>query len=176
MSKIKVGVIGVGNISNEHIQGYLRNPDVELYAFCDINETQLKKQGEKYGVTRLYTDMNDLLASCKAAGFTPVIAHPERYEAVREDPYIVKNWQELGYGIQVNRDSLMGVFGHRTAQCAMYLLHHRWAGCIASDAHSPHGRNADWRPAFDLFWEHFELPFIDRCLQTRPKEILNLKH
>ncbi len=62
MSKIKVGVIGVGNISNEHIQGYLRNPDVELYAFCDINETQLKKQGEKYGVTRLYTDMNDLLA------------------------------------------------------------------------------------------------------------------
>ena len=62
MAKIKVGVIGVGNISNEHIQGYLRNPDVELYAFCDINEVQLKKQGEKYGVTRLYTDMNDLLA------------------------------------------------------------------------------------------------------------------
>ena len=30
MSKIKVGVIGVGNISNEHIQAYLRNPDVEL--------------------------------------------------------------------------------------------------------------------------------------------------
>ena len=61
MSKIKVGVIGVGNITNEHIQGYLRNPDVELYAFCDINETQLKKQGEKYGVTRLYTDAAEML-------------------------------------------------------------------------------------------------------------------
>lgn len=62
MSKIKVGVIGVGNISNEHIQAYLRNPDVELYAFCDINEEQLNKMGDKYGVSRGFTDMNDLLA------------------------------------------------------------------------------------------------------------------
>lgn len=62
MSKIKVGVIGVGSISNEHIQAYLRNPDVELYAFCDINEEQLNKMGDKYGVSRRFTDMNDLLA------------------------------------------------------------------------------------------------------------------
>lgn len=62
MSKIKVGVIGVGNISNEHIQAYLRNPDVELYAFCDINEDQLNKMGDKYGVSRRFTDMNDMLA------------------------------------------------------------------------------------------------------------------
>lgn len=61
MSKIKVGVIGVGNISNEHIQAYLRNPDVELYAFCDINEDQLNKMGDKYGVSRRFTDMNDML-------------------------------------------------------------------------------------------------------------------
>ena len=38
MKKLKVGVIGVGNISNEHIKAYLNNPRVELYAFCDINE------------------------------------------------------------------------------------------------------------------------------------------
>ena len=62
MGKIKIAVIGVGNISESHINGYKNNATVELYAFCDINETQLKKQGEKYGVTRLYTDMNDLLA------------------------------------------------------------------------------------------------------------------
>ena len=37
--KLKIGVIGVGNISNEHIQAYLNNPRVELYAFCDIDET-----------------------------------------------------------------------------------------------------------------------------------------
>lgn len=61
MAKIKVGVIGVGNISHEHINGYINNPDVELYAFCDINEAQLKKMGEKFGITRLYTDINEFL-------------------------------------------------------------------------------------------------------------------
>lgn len=61
MSKIKVGVIGTGSISNEHIQAYLKNPDVELYAFCDINEAQLAKMAEQYGVTRTYTDKDAML-------------------------------------------------------------------------------------------------------------------
>lgn len=61
MSKLKVGVIGVGNISQEHIHAYLNNPNVELYAFCDINEAQLKKMSEKYGITRCYTDKEEML-------------------------------------------------------------------------------------------------------------------
>lgn len=58
---IKVAIIGTGSISKHHIQGYLKNPNVELYAFCDINEQQLNKMGEKYGITRLYTDKDVML-------------------------------------------------------------------------------------------------------------------
>ena len=61
MEKIKIAVVGVGNIANYHIQGYLADPNAELYAFCDINETQLNKMGEKYGITRLYTDEAEML-------------------------------------------------------------------------------------------------------------------
>ncbi len=61
MNKIKIGVIGTGSISNEHIGAYLKNPNVELYAFCDINEKQLHMMGEKYGVTRLFTDKDEML-------------------------------------------------------------------------------------------------------------------
>ncbi len=61
MSKLKIAIIGTGNISNSHIHGYLLNSDVELYAFCDINPVQLQKMGEKYGVTRLYTDEETML-------------------------------------------------------------------------------------------------------------------
>ena len=61
MGKIKVGIIGVGSISDFHINGYLKNPDVELYAFCDINEKRLKFMGEKYGITRLFTDKDEML-------------------------------------------------------------------------------------------------------------------
>ena len=43
MKKWKIGVIGVGGISQMHIQSYLHNPNVELYAFCDINEKRLQE-------------------------------------------------------------------------------------------------------------------------------------
>lgn len=59
--KIKIGVIGVGSISNCHIQAYQKNPNVELYAFCDIDEEQLRKMGEEYGISRLYTDIDAML-------------------------------------------------------------------------------------------------------------------
>lgn len=61
MNKIKVAIIGTGGISNEHIKGYQKNPNVELYAFCDINEERLNTMAEQYGVTRKFTDMNEML-------------------------------------------------------------------------------------------------------------------
>ena len=60
--KIKVGVIGVGSIAEMHIAGYKADPRVELAAFCDINEERLKEKGERHGVTRLYTDVKDMVA------------------------------------------------------------------------------------------------------------------
>ena len=59
--KIKVAVVGVGNIAESHIHGYLNNPNVDLYAFCDIREERLNEMGKKYGVTRLYTDEETML-------------------------------------------------------------------------------------------------------------------
>ncbi len=61
MSKLKIGVIGVGGIAESHIGAYLKNPNVELYAFCDINEERLKTKGERYGVKHLYTDVNEMV-------------------------------------------------------------------------------------------------------------------
>lgn len=60
--KLKVGVIGTGSISNEHIRAYQKNPRVELYALCDINKERLDAMASQYGVTRTFTDMNELLA------------------------------------------------------------------------------------------------------------------
>lgn len=59
--KIKIGVIGTGSISNEHISAYLKNPNVELYAFCDIDAERVKTMAEKYKVEKTFTDMNEML-------------------------------------------------------------------------------------------------------------------
>lgn len=61
MDKLKIGIIGVGGISEAHIPAYLKNPNVELYAFCDINEERLNMMAEKYNITRKFTDMHEML-------------------------------------------------------------------------------------------------------------------
>ena len=38
MEKIKIAIVGTGSISGEHIKAYQKLDNVELYAFCDINE------------------------------------------------------------------------------------------------------------------------------------------
>ena len=63
MKKIKVAVVGTGGISNQHINAYLKNDNVELYALCDINEEVLRRAGEKYKIDRLFTDEAEMLKS-----------------------------------------------------------------------------------------------------------------
>ena len=62
MKKLKAAIVGVGGISHYHINGYLKNENTELYAFCDINEEVLKAAGEEYGIKRLYTDEAKMLS------------------------------------------------------------------------------------------------------------------
>ena len=61
MKKLKIAVIGTGSISHSHIQAYLKNENVELYALCDVNGEALRKAGERYGIERLYTDEAEML-------------------------------------------------------------------------------------------------------------------
>jgi len=61
MTKLKVAIIGMSNISEYHIAGFLKDPRVKLYAFCDIDADKLRVLGAKYGVTHLYTDVDKML-------------------------------------------------------------------------------------------------------------------
>ncbi len=59
--KTKIAIVGAGGIANSHIAAYKKIPEAELYALCDINPERLKYMGERYGVTRLYTDEAKML-------------------------------------------------------------------------------------------------------------------
>ncbi len=63
MSKIKIGIIGIGSISDCHINAFLKNSEVELYALCDVNKERAMKAAEKYNIPfeRVFSDMSDML-------------------------------------------------------------------------------------------------------------------
>lgn len=62
MKTFNVGVIGTGSISSMHLQSYMKHPEVNLVAVCDLNEERARQAADKYGATKVFTDYNELLA------------------------------------------------------------------------------------------------------------------
>lgn len=61
MSKLKVGIIGVGNIVRFHMPGWAKSEHAEVVAAADVNEKVLKNWGEKNNINKLYTNPFDLI-------------------------------------------------------------------------------------------------------------------
>jgi protein-tyrosine phosphatase len=68
------------------------------------------------------------------AGLTPVIAHPERAEAVHEDPDLVYAFAER-WPIQLNGSSFLGHHGPACEELAFRFLDEGLVGLVASDGH-----------------------------------------
>lgn len=81
----------------------------------------------------------EMLYECSIRNLIPVIAHAERYFPKGIDLQRVKGWKELGYVIQVNRSSLLGMHGSQIKKNAWELLKSGNAHVIASDAHRAKG-------------------------------------
>lgn len=79
--------------------------------------------------------MNEMLYALAEAGYTPVVAHPERYKAIQQNLGLMEYWFEQGYILQLNKGSLLGSFGTRVQSTAQQIINRGLAHLIASDAH-----------------------------------------
>ncbi len=61
ITKLKVGIVGVGRIFTLNVMGYLDNPDAEVHAICDKNKRRLKKTAAEYGIKNTFTDYHEML-------------------------------------------------------------------------------------------------------------------
>lgn len=98
--------------------------------------------GSRYLLTEFYFDesvdfINQYLREVAQKGYIPVIAHPERYEAVQSAPSVVERWFAAGCIIQLNKGSILGNLGRRAQVCASWILSRGLAHVVASDAHTP---------------------------------------
>lgn len=104
-----------------------------------------------------------ILHSVRKAGFRPVVAHPERYSYVQENPQLINRWYRMGCLLQVNRGSLMGRFGSRAQETAFELVDRGFATAVASDAHSPRMRTPWMRDVRKMLHEEIS-PLCSRAL------------
>jgi protein-tyrosine phosphatase len=71
----------------------------------------------------------------EAHGLTPVVAHPERAESVRERPGAADALRERGWLLQVNATSLLGYHGPEQEAEGWRLVVDGRADLVASDGH-----------------------------------------
>ncbi|MFQ5907012.1 MAG: Gfo/Idh/MocA family protein, partial [bacterium] len=59
---LRVGLVGCGYNSDNHLRVYSRTPGVEAVALCDINPLKVEEQARKYGVEKTFTDFESMLS------------------------------------------------------------------------------------------------------------------
>ena len=93
-----------------------------------------------------YTEQ--LFFKLRQQGITPVIVHPERNQAIIDDPNILLPFIERGALTQVTASSYVGAFGKDIARLSNQLIEANLVHILASDAHNTRGRGFHFRKAF----------------------------
>lgn len=134
----------------------------------------------RYVLTEFYFNetfnyMDICLREIAEHGYIPVVAHPERYEAVQRDPRRLELWADRGFVLQLNKGSVLGSLGVRAEQAANELLELGLAHLLASDAHSCHARTPHMDALREWVEEYCDPFCADMLLNENPRRVLQGK-
>lgn len=59
--KIRIGIIGAGQIGKHHMHTYKDIPEAEMVAVADIRSDEAAKVAQEYGIPHIYTDYQEML-------------------------------------------------------------------------------------------------------------------
>ncbi len=107
----------------------------------ELSDERLRLGGSRYVLVEFSTFQippfaGHQLRAVVDAGYTPVLAHPERYLGTRESLDRLGRWREQGTLFQVNGGALTGRYGQPPEAAARALLARGWIDLLASDYHS----------------------------------------
>lgn len=79
-----------------------------------------------------------IVAEIKSNGYIPVIAHPERYAYIQENPNEITEILNMGVFLQCNYGSVVGQYGRAAKRTVEILLENHLVHFMGSDTHK-HG-------------------------------------
>ena len=151
-------------------------------AFKIVCNDITKMNNTRYLLMEYYFDADgeeiiESIDMVRRRGCIPVIAHPERFEAIQVDLNIAKRARRHGALLQMNKGSILGDYGQSSFETVMALLDHHYIDFVGSDAYNLSSRHPRMSEAYmavtDMFGEHYaELIFeINPALLLRGKSI-----
>ncbi len=105
-------------------------------------------------------------------GYTPVIAHAERYDVMRSDRDLVDDVLEQGALIQLNADSIMGCQGFSVKHFCQNLLKQGKVHFVASDAHDTVHRPPVLRDCFLRVHKKYGADYAARIFYSNAQAVI----
>ena len=116
-------------------------------------------------VDRLFFDL-------LAAGYVPILTHPERMSWADGNQDLLDRLIRSGTWMQVTAGSILGGFGQQAKRRAERMLHQGWVHIVASDAHNATQRPPTMGQAFRALCDLVGLDEAENLVKLRPLAIL----
>lgn len=123
-----------------------------------------------------FKGLKDLLFNLQVNGYIPVIAHPERYRFIKENPEIIMELHQAGALFQVNVGSVLGKYGEEAKKTVMLLLKHQIPSFMATDTH--HDTHEFYKripEVKNILKKHLPEDYIEELFSVNSKNILENK-
>ena len=136
----------------------------------------LTLNGSRYLLTEFAPDApasycEKMLRLILSHGLVPLIAHPERYATVWQNPEQTRCWLDLGCHLQLTGGSILGKFGKDAWKASDYLIRNDLVACVASDAHGLHYRTNRLNHVYDHLALHTSPAYAQMLLWENPLRI-----
>ena len=118
-----------------------------------------------------YSSMERAFSRLLYAGYWPILAHTERYMALRK----VNRVEELirmGVHIQINTNAITGKEGWQTKRYCHQLLKNRLVHAIGTDAHSSRHRRPQMKECLAQLDKKYGKAYRRRISEENPQSIL----
>ena len=117
-------------------------------------------------------DIYETLFNIVKKGFRPILAHPERYNYIMNDPAMAEDFMHRNVYLQINAGSILGVYGSKIAKTAWYLINNGFAHFVASDNHCKTDEYI-LPMAIKLLREKIDANIANLLTQVNPQKILD---
>lgn len=129
----------------------------------------------EFSFTISFEDLLLHLNALKSNDLKPIIAHPERYIVLQKHKKLLKTLAQEGYYLQINKDSILGLFGHKAYSAAKWALQHNVVALVATDSHNADSRTPHIRDAHEFIEKKFGREYLELITKKNQELLLQNK-
>ena len=167
------------------------NIDIELYIGNELyyrsglleamkNDMAGTLAGSRYALVEFnplesYDYIRNGIYSMLMGGYSPILAHAERYRNICTKKYGIDDLIEMGCYIQVNAGSVTGKFGSKTKRFVKNALKQQQVHFIATDAHDLDKRVPVLSDCADYIGKKYGKDYRKKLFYDNPRDVIDDK-